>query len=60
MVYETAQEAKLAVNKLNGYNFGSRYLVALPYVSERTKNLNEDLETRKANLEKLKREHNIE
>lgn len=60
VVYEEVQDAVVAHEKLSGYNFQNRYLVILYHSIERMKMALEDLETRKANLEKLKKEHNIE
>ncbi|RMZ77185.1 hypothetical protein DV738_g4469, partial [Chaetothyriales sp. CBS 135597] len=47
VVYEDVVDAKQACDKLNGFNFMNRYLVA-------------ELEARKANLDAVKREHGID
>ncbi|KAL5346782.1 hypothetical protein ACLOAV_007923 [Pseudogymnoascus australis] len=52
-------DAKQACDKLNGFNFQSRYLVVLYHQPEKMKS-KEDLEARKENLEQLKRQHGIE
>ena len=59
-MYENVSDAKAAHDSLSGFNFQSRYLVVLFHsVSKMNRSL-EDLEARKANLEKLKEEHNID
>ena len=58
-------DAKSACDKLNGFNFQNRYLVVLYHQIERSvkaaqDRANQDLVERQENLEKLKRENNIE
>jgi pre-mRNA branch site protein p14 len=71
-------DAKQACDKLNGFNFQSRYLVGawktcgdckcmmanvglvLYHQPEKMLKSKEDLETRKENLEQLKKQHGIE
>lgn len=75
VVFEDVMDAKQACDKLNGFNFQSRYLVGmyslyiyrfsrlhaivLYHQPEKMKS-KEDLEARKENLEQLKRQHGIE
>ncbi|KAL9053276.1 MAG: hypothetical protein Q9162_004884 [Coniocarpon cinnabarinum] len=54
VVYEDVVDAKAACDKLNGFNFQGRYL------PEKTLKAKEDLSERQENLEKLKKEHNID
>ncbi|KFY86472.1 hypothetical protein V498_07495 [Pseudogymnoascus sp. VKM F-4517 (FW-2822)] len=56
VVFEDVMDAKQACDKLNGFNFQSRYLVVLYHQPEKMKS-KEDLEARKENLEQLKRQH---
>lgn len=66
VVYEDVQDSKSACDKLNGFNFQSRYLVVLYHQPEKmakTQAANaaaSDLAQREQNLEKLKRDHGIE
>ena len=78
VVYEDVMDAKQACDKLNGFNFQSRYLVGkwsstgvtkrvltniravLYHQPEKMLKSKEDLETRKENLEQLKKQHGIE
>ena len=58
-------DAKSACDKLNGFNFQNRYLVVLYHQIERgvkaqQDRANADLAERAENLEKLKREHEID
>jgi pre-mRNA branch site protein p14 len=69
-------DAKMACDKLNGFNFQNRYLVGrttpvasqyslltiavLYHQPDKMAKSKEDLETRKENLEQLKRQHGIE
>jgi pre-mRNA branch site protein p14 len=78
VVYEDVMDAKQACDKLNGFNFQSRYLVGkylketqtpihlanwlsvLYHQPEKMIKSKEDLESRKENLEQLKKQHGIE
>lgn len=60
VVYENDRDARIAVDKLSGYNFQSRYLVVLLHSTEKMKQAQQDLEMRRARLQELKRQHNIE
>jgi pre-mRNA branch site protein p14 len=61
VVYEDVMDAKQACDKLNGFNFGNRYLVVLYHQPEKMKvDVKEDIATRQENLERLKKEHGIE
>lgn len=53
-------DAKSACDKLNGFNFQSRYLVVLYHQPEKMAKQAADLQDRQDALEKLKREHGIE
>lgn len=53
-------DAKQACDKLNGYNFQSRYLVVLYHQPDKMAKPTEDLAARQEQLEKLKKEHGIE
>lgn len=57
-------EAKNALDKLHGYNFHSRYLVVLYHQPEKTmlsaKSSVDEIADRRANLEALKSEHNLQ
>lgn len=53
-------DAKSACDKLNGFNFQSRYLVVLYHQPEKTAKAQADLAERQENLEKLKQEHGID
>ncbi|MCJ1346510.1 hypothetical protein MMC31_004727, partial [Peltigera leucophlebia] len=68
VVYEDVTDAKQACDKLNGFNFQSRYLVGegdekssdvLYHQPEKMAKSKEDLAERQENLEKLKRQHGI-
>ncbi|KAJ5668763.1 Splicing factor 3B subunit 6 [Penicillium macrosclerotiorum] len=54
VVYDDVHDAKQAMDKLNGFNFQSRYL------PEKMVRSREDLEERQQNLERLKEQHGIE
>ena len=61
VVYEDVMDAKSACDKLNGFNFQNRYLVVLYHQQERsTKAAEREMEQRQENLERLKKEHNID
>lgn len=51
-------DAKSACDKLNGFNFQSRYLVVLYHAQDKMRS-QADLAERRENLEQLKREHGI-
>lgn len=69
-------DAKMACDKLNGFNFQNRYLVGriapptlrqpsltstvLYHQPDKMAKSKEDLESRKENLEQLKKQHGIE
>lgn len=57
-------DAKQACDKLNGFNFQSRYLVVLYHQPEKMVKQGQaqaqDLAERQAALERLKKEHDIE
>ncbi|GAM86557.1 hypothetical protein ANO11243_045710 [Dothideomycetidae sp. 11243] len=60
VVYEDIYDAKSACDKLNGYNFQSRYLVVLYHQPDKMARQQADLAERRDALEKLKKEHGIE
>jgi pre-mRNA branch site protein p14 len=60
VVYEDVMDAKMACDKLNGFNFQNRYLVVLYHQPDKMVKSKEDLEHRKDNLEQLKKQHGIE
>ena len=60
VVFEDVMDAKAACDKLNGYNFQSRYLVVLYHQPDKALKAQQDLAERQENLEKLKREHGID
>jgi len=60
IVFEDVMDAKLACDKLNGFNFQNRYLVVLYHQPEKMIKSNQDLEARQENLEQLKKQHGIE
>jgi len=61
VVYEDVVDAKQACDKLNGFNFMNRYLVVLYHQPEKMKKDDSvDIEARKEELERLKRENGIE
>ncbi|EMR09430.1 hypothetical protein PNEG_02373 [Pneumocystis murina B123] len=63
VVYIDYNDAKMACEKLNGFNFSDRYLTVLYHQPEKISGKTdtaEDIALRQANLEKLKREYNIE
>ncbi|KAF2742719.1 pre-mRNA branch site protein p14, partial [Sporormia fimetaria CBS 119925] len=61
VVYEDVMDAKQACDKLNGYNFQNRYLVAVLYHQpDKMVKAQTDLAERQANLENLKRQHGID
>ncbi|KAK3329031.1 hypothetical protein B0H66DRAFT_634277 [Apodospora peruviana] len=57
VVYEDVMDAKQACDKLNGYNFQNRYLVVLYHQPDKMVKSKEDLEARKENLERIKKQH---
>ena len=61
VVYEDVLDAKQACDKLNGFNFMNRYLVVLYHQMEKMKvDVKEDLDTRREELQRAKREHGID
>ena len=58
VVYETPQDAKIAVDKLNGFSFGGRFLVVLFHQLDKVVKP-EDLVTRQEELERLKKQYNV-
>ncbi|KAG7292973.1 hypothetical protein NEMBOFW57_003018 [Staphylotrichum longicolle] len=63
VVYEDVMDAKQACDKLNGYNFQNRYLVAGPVLYHQPDKMlrtKEDLDVRKENIERLKQQHGID
>lgn len=63
VVYEDVLDAKAACDKLNGFNFQSRYLVVLYHQPERMAKAaanQQDLASRQEHLEKLKKDHGID
>lgn len=60
VVYEEVMDAKSACDRLNGFNFQSRYLVVLYHQPEKMAKSKADLEERKASLEQLKKQHGID
>jgi pre-mRNA branch site protein p14 len=58
VVYESPQDAKIAVDKLNGFSFGGRFLVVLFHQLDKVVKP-EDLVTRQEELERLKKQHNV-
>lgn len=60
VVYEDVMDAKLACDKLNGYNFQNRYLVVLYHQPEKMGRSREDLDARKEHLAQLKKQHGID
>ena len=60
VVYEDVMDAKQACDKLNGFNFQSRYLVVLYHQPEKMVKNQQDLAERQEALERLKKEHGIE
>ena len=67
VVYEDVNDAKSACDRLNGFNFQSRYLVVLYHQPEKMSKTNaaaaasssQDLADRAEHLEKLKQEHGV-
>jgi pre-mRNA branch site protein p14 len=67
VVYEDVNDAKSACDRLNGFNFQSRYLVVLYHQPEKMSKSNsaaaasssQDLADRAEHLEKLKQEHGV-
>ena len=67
VVYEDVNDAKSACDRLNGFNFQSRYLVVLYHQPEKMSKTNaaaaasssQDLAERAEHLEKLKQEHGV-
>lgn len=60
VVYEDVMDAKQACDKLNGFNFQNRYLVVLYHQPDKMVKSREDLEARKENLARLKKQHGID
>ncbi|KAG6037548.1 hypothetical protein E4U41_004992 [Claviceps citrina] len=60
VVYEDVMDAKQACDKLNGFNFQSRYLVVLYHQPEKMIKSKEDLEARRESLAQLKKQHGID
>ncbi|GAO18778.1 uncharacterized protein UV8b_02160 [Ustilaginoidea virens] len=60
VVYEDVVDAKQACDKLNGFNFQSRYLVVLYHQPEKMIKSKEDLEARRESLAQLKKQHGID
>ena len=62
VVYDDVQDAKQACDKLNGFNFMNRYLVVLYHQPEKMAvgGGKEELEERRRELERIKREHGID
>ena len=58
VVYETPADAKVAVDKLNGFSFGGRFLVVLMHQLDKVVKP-EDLVTRQEELERLKKQYNV-
>ena len=58
VVYETPLDAKMAVDKLNGFSFGGRFLVVLFHQLDKVVKP-EDLVTRQEELERLKKQYNV-
>ena len=58
VVYETPSDAKIAVDKLNGFSFGGRFLVVLFHQLDKVVKP-EDLVTRQEELERLKKQYNV-
>jgi pre-mRNA branch site protein p14 len=67
VVYEDVNDAKSACDRLNGFNFQSRYLVVLYHQPEKMSKTHaaaaasssQDLADRAEHLEKLKQEHGV-
>ncbi|KAI9725568.1 MAG: hypothetical protein M1828_003056 [Chrysothrix sp. TS-e1954] len=60
VVYEDVMDSKQACDKLNGFNFQGRYLVVLYHQPEKMAKSKVDLQERKDNLDKLKKQHGID
>ncbi|KAF4977102.1 hypothetical protein FZEAL_6335 [Fusarium zealandicum] len=60
VVYEDVTDAKQACDKLNGFNFQSRYLVVLYHQPDKMAKSKEDLEARRESLAQLKKQHGID
>lgn len=60
VVYDDMMDAKQACDKLNGYNFQNRYLVVLYHQPDKLSKTKEDMEARKENLERIKKQHGID
>ena len=58
VVYESPADAKVAVDKLNGFSFGGRFLVVLFHQLDKVVKP-EDLVTRQEELERLKKQYNV-
>jgi pre-mRNA branch site protein p14 len=58
VVYESPGDAKIAVDKLNGFSFGGRFLVVLFHQLDKVVKP-EDLVTRQEELERLKKQYNV-
>lgn len=60
VVYEDVLDAKSACDKLNGFNFQSRYLVVLYHQPDKMVKSREDIEARRESLARLKVQHGID
>lgn len=58
VVYESPADAKVAVEKLNGFSFGGRFLVVLMHQLDKVVKP-EDLVTRQEELERVKKQYNV-
>jgi len=58
VVFEDVMDAKMACEKLNGFNFMDRYLVVLFHQPEKS-GKPQDMAARQAELDKLKSRHGI-
>jgi pre-mRNA branch site protein p14 len=58
VVYESPTDAKVAIDKLNGFSFGGRFLVVLYHQLDKVVKP-EDLVTRQEELERLKKQYNV-
>lgn len=60
VIYQTLQSAKLAIEKLSGFNFNGRYLIVSMFSADRQKLREGTIEQREKHLEQLKEENGIE
>jgi pre-mRNA branch site protein p14 len=58
VVYEHPNDAKMAIEKLNGFSFGGRFLVVLMHQLDKVAKP-EDLVSRQEELERLKKQYNV-